>query len=57
MKVGRSILFVDDERAILRSLYRLFRGKEYTLHLADNGAAALDILQNNSIALRSISTI
>jgi len=44
-----SILFVDDEQGILRSLYRLFREKGYVLHLADSGVRALEILATHHI--------
>ena len=39
------LLLVDDEQAVLRSLRTLFRGGDYQLELADNGADALRILE------------
>jgi HD-like signal output (HDOD) protein len=49
--MGNSILFVDDEHAILRALNRLFREKEYTLFMAESGQEALKILENNPVDL------
>ncbi|HKJ70716.1 MAG TPA: response regulator [Gammaproteobacteria bacterium] len=42
------VLFVDDERRILKSMKALFRSG-FQVHLADNGAEALDIVRNNEI--------
>lgn len=42
------ILFVDDEKRILKSMKALFRNG-FQVHLADNGHEALDIVQNNEI--------
>lgn len=44
-----SLLFVDDEANILSSLKRLFRPKGYRIHLAEGGAAALEILAREPI--------
>jgi HD-like signal output (HDOD) protein len=46
-----SILFVDDEPAILRALYRLFREKDYTIYIAESGQAALAILEKHPVDL------
>lgn len=46
-----TLLFVDDEPNILKSLKRLFRGGEYNVLLAENGEAGLDILSNNPVDL------
>ncbi len=40
-----SILFVDDEKSILKSLGRVFRSANYELHFAESGKKALDILK------------
>jgi len=40
-----SLLLVDDEPAILSSLKRVFRKAPYDIHTAENGMAALDLLQ------------
>lgn len=45
----RSILFVDDEKAILRSLKRLFFHSGWGLYLAEDGSEALRILSENHI--------
>jgi len=42
------VLFVDDEKRILKSMKALFRNG-FQVHLADNGAEALDIIRNNEI--------
>lgn len=44
-----SILFVDDEKAILRSLKRLFRGVDWELYFAEDGMEALEIMSNHEI--------
>lgn len=43
-----SILFVDDEARVLKSMRAMFR-KDYNVHLADSGAKALEILAQNDI--------
>lgn len=45
------LLLVDDEQNILKSLRRLFRGDEFTVHLANNGEEALGILEQQQIDL------
>ncbi|WP_445371588.1 HD domain-containing phosphohydrolase [Methylomonas sp. HW2-6] len=45
------LLFVDDEPNVLKALKRLFRSAEYSVHLAESGAAGLDILQSQPIDL------
>ena len=42
------VLFVDDEKRILKSMKALFRSG-FQVHLADNGAEALDIVRDNEI--------
>lgn len=49
--MGRSILFVDDEIHILKSLNRLFIDSDYDIYLAESGEEALDILSKHSIDL------
>jgi len=51
MDKRKTILFVDDERAVLRSLYRLFRERDYDIFLADNGDEALRIFANKDVDL------
>lgn len=46
-----SILFVDDEKAILRSLKRLFYGTGWELFFAEDGTEALEILAEYPIQL------
>lgn len=46
-----SILFLDDEKAIVNSLYRLFRPEGYKLHRANRGEDALAILEAEHIDL------
>ncbi len=50
-KKPAQILCVDDEPNILKSLRRLFRGTEYTVHLAESGAKGLEILEQQTIDL------
>lgn len=49
--MNKSILFVDDEKAILNSLMRAFMDYEYDVFFAQSGKEALSILENNSIDL------
>lgn len=44
-----SVLFVDDERPILRALQRLFMDKPYDVFLAESGQEALNILKEHKI--------
>lgn len=44
-----SILFVDDEKPILNTLLRSFRGSEFDVFTAENGQAALAIVARESI--------
>lgn len=46
-----SILFVDDEKAILRSLKRMFNGTGWELYFAEDGAEALKILSEHHVDL------
>ncbi|MCG8669726.1 MAG: response regulator [Pseudomonadales bacterium] len=45
------VLFVDDEVGILNALKRQFRGGDYNVLTASSGAAALKILENESVDL------
>ena len=47
----RNILLVDDEPAVLRSLNRTLRAKEFKIFTALNGKAGLHILENEKIDL------
>ncbi|MFQ5499697.1 MAG: response regulator [Candidatus Zixiibacteriota bacterium] len=44
-----TVLFVDDEPNILRSLKRMFRSESFAIMTADNGRDALDIMNHNNI--------
>jgi len=44
-----TLLCVDDERIILRTLQRLFRRKPYTLLIAESAKAALNIIKDTPI--------
>ena len=44
-----ALMLVDDERAILSSLRRIFRKSPYQIHTAENGLEALDLLERHSI--------
>jgi len=46
-----SLLFVDDEANILKSLKRLFRPQGYTIHTAESGAAGLACMEEHHIDL------
>lgn len=46
-----SLLLVDDESNILASLRRLFRPLGYTIHIAESGAAGLEILEKEPVDL------
>ena len=43
------ILFVDDEPVILRAIGRLLYKERYTLHFAENGVEALDVMAKTPI--------
>jgi response regulator RpfG family c-di-GMP phosphodiesterase len=45
----KTILFVDDESQILRSITRIFMDTEYEVITAESGEEALIILENNNI--------
>ncbi|MBQ4814403.1 sigma-54-dependent Fis family transcriptional regulator [Pseudoalteromonas luteoviolacea] len=47
--MGLHILLVDDEPHILRSLSRALRSDQYTIHTAESGQNALDVLANEPI--------
>jgi len=44
-----SILIVDDEKDILKSLARILDGEGYQCYIAENSRTAIDILNNNHI--------
>ncbi len=44
-----AVLFLDDEANILRSVKRLFAGRNHKLVIVDNGQKALDYMQDNSV--------
>lgn len=48
---NKSILFVDDEKQILKALNRLFMDSGYTVFMADSGEQALDILGRDEIGM------
>ncbi|MGL4748863.1 MAG: response regulator, partial [Shewanella sp.] len=43
------ILCVDDEASILKSLQRLFIGKDLQILLADSGSKALELMQGHKV--------
>ncbi len=47
----QSILFVDDEKGILKALNRLFLDEDCDIYLASSGANGLEILKENRIDL------
>lgn len=47
----RSVLFVDDEPQILKSLSRLFLDTDYSVYTAESGAEALGVLSREKIDL------
>lgn len=47
--MGRSILFVDDERSILKSLERLFFDSDWEVSFAESGAEGLKILAGQPV--------
>lgn len=49
--MGKSILFVDDERPILRSLQRSLRGSGFEILIAASGSEALHILSQYKVDL------
>ncbi len=44
-----SLLLVDDEPAILSSLKRIFHKAPYTIHTAENGRMAMEVLQQTRV--------
>ncbi|MCQ8105204.1 response regulator [Methylomonas sp. SURF-2] len=46
-----TLLFVDDEPNILKSLKRLFRGPEFTILTAENGEEGLKVLSESAVDL------
>ena len=46
---GANILLVDDERDFLQSLARRLSLRGYAVHTADNGSAALELLDRQPI--------
>ncbi len=49
MIANPTVLFVDDEIRILRSIKRLVFGKEFTSLFANNGSEAIEILAKNEV--------
>ena len=49
--MSKTILFVDDEKQILKALRRLFMQKDYTCFFAESAEAALETLRNHHIDL------
>jgi CheY-like chemotaxis protein len=47
--MNEAILFVDDEKAILRALNRAFLGSSYEILTAESGEAALEILRRKKL--------
>ena len=47
----KKILFVDDEKQILRALRRLFMNRDYDVHFAQSGSEALEIMKTEDIDL------
>lgn len=47
----KSLLLVDDEQNILRSLRRLLRSDGYTIHTASSGKEGLEILKEHSVCV------
>ena len=45
----KSVLFVDDEKQILKSIKRMFIDSDYKMFFAESGGDALDILSNNQV--------
>lgn len=50
-EIPATLLLVDDEASILSSLRRLLRPAGYTIHMAESGAAGLDILEREPVDL------
>jgi HD-like signal output (HDOD) protein/CheY-like chemotaxis protein len=48
---NKTVMFVDDEKFILRSLKRLFKNEPYTTVFMNSGQEALDYLESNTIDL------
>lgn len=49
--MNRSILFVDDEKQILKAIRREFMETDYNTFFANDAEEALDIIDNNKIDL------
>jgi putative nucleotidyltransferase with HDIG domain len=49
--VAETVLFVDDEENILRSVKRLFREKDFIFRSASNARDALSIMQEETVAV------
>lgn len=47
--MNNTLLLVDDEESILRSLVRLFHNRGYNILTASSGAEALRLLENNEV--------
>lgn len=49
--MSKTLLFVDDEKQILKAIRRLFLGTDYTILTADSGEEALQILNDAKVDL------
>lgn len=49
MQLKKNLLFVDDERQILKAINRIFIDTTYTLFFAENGEEALQVLDREKI--------
>lgn len=49
--MNKSILFVDDEKPILKAIRRMFLGSNYAVFFAESALDALNILSKNTIDL------
>lgn len=49
--MSKILLFVDDERQILKAIKRLFLETDYIVYTAEGGAEALEILENTKVDL------
>lgn len=47
--LGKKILFVDDERQILKAINRMFIGSDYEIYFAESGQEALDFLKSQLV--------
>ncbi|NSW92451.1 MAG: HDOD domain-containing protein [Firmicutes bacterium] len=50
-QMNKNILFVDDEKQILKAIKRLFLGSDYNVFLAESGEQALEVLDKEDISV------